>query len=162
MYTLLEQRSPIFLDRDQGDKIIPEILRQAGLKVECHSQYFSREELDDVWIRECATKGWVIFTADKGIETDPPNKTAVIESKAKVFILQDNGAKAIYWAAAILVSRRRIYEIVHEHEGPFYVSLSRETGYLARDIRIPSPHAKEAPKLHSSELPPALPGEQSD
>lgn len=146
MYGLLEQQCPILLDRDQGDKILPEFLRQAGLKVECHSKYYKREELDDIWIRDTASKGWVIFTADKGIETDPPNRTAVIESKAKVFIVQDNGAKAIFWAAAILVSRRRIYEIVHEHPGQFYVSLNRETGNLARDIRVPSPHVNPPQK----------------
>lgn len=140
MYGLLEQQCPIFLDRDQGDKILPDFLRRAGLKVECHSAYYQAEELDDFWIRECARKGWLIFTSDKGVETDPPNRTAVIESKAKVFILQEGGARAICWAAAILVSRRRIYELADEHKGPFYVNLHRETGFLATKLRFPSAH----------------------
>ena len=117
-----------------------------------HSAYFDREELDDIWIRECAKKGWLIFTSDKGIETDPPNRTAVIESNAKVYILQEGGARAICWAAAIIVSRRRIYEIAHEHKGPFFVDLYRETGFLAKNIRVPSAQepAPEPKKLKSA------------
>src|ERR1019366_3030555 len=40
---------------------------------------------DPVWIERCAKEEWAVLTGDKAIETDPTNRQAVIDSKAKVF-----------------------------------------------------------------------------
>ncbi len=46
-----------FTDRDLG-KLFPQILRNAGLKVERHDDYFSETTDDLVWLAEVARRGW--------------------------------------------------------------------------------------------------------
>ena len=135
---LLEQSNPLFLDHNLGNKQLPALLRMAGLKVECHLTHFDKEELDDVWIRECAKKGWVIVTCDKNIEDDPVNRLAVIESEARVFFLDEGGCRSIFWASAITVSKQRIYQIVMNNKGPFFANIHRETGLLVTRVRTPT------------------------
>jgi hypothetical protein len=62
---------------------------------------------DPVWIERCAKEEWAVLTGDKAIETDPTNRQAVIDSKAKVFLLDENNSRAVEWASAIIVARRR-------------------------------------------------------
>ena len=114
-----------------------EFLREAGIKVEPHRDHFSPEEEDHVWIPQCANHGWLIVTSDKGIETDPINRASVLESKARVFILQDGNNGPSHWAASIIVSRARIYDLVRVHEGPFFVDVFRETRLMVKNLRSP-------------------------
>lgn len=117
---------------------MPAILKEAGMNVRSHSELgFPATEINDVpWIRAAADKGYVIVTSDKKIETDPIERLAVIESKAKVFILDENNARAVHWASAIIVSRERIYEIVRENDGPFFMNVVRKGSLLYR-FRVP-------------------------
>jgi hypothetical protein len=110
---LLELSTTLFLDHNLGNKQLPSLLRLAGFKIECHVPTFNEEEDDDVWIRECAKRGWVILTCDKNIEHDPVNRQAAIESSARIFFLQEGSVKALLWAAAIIVSKVRIFEIIN-------------------------------------------------
>src|SRR5260370_27950702 len=81
---------------------------------------------------------WIIVSSDKGLETDPDNRLAVIESKAKEFILEENNARAVHWASALIVSRDRIYEAVNDNEGPFYMNVLRKSTSLVWKFRVPS------------------------
>jgi PIN like domain len=115
------------------------LLKEAGINVRWHSAegFPSRETDDDPWIRIVADKGYIIITSDKGIETDPINRLAVIESKAKVFILDEKNARAVHWAAAIIVSKDRIYEVARDHEGPFFMNVIRKTYSMVYRFRVP-------------------------
>jgi hypothetical protein len=134
---LLEQQRPIFLDKNQGGKKLVEILRAAGFKVEPHSAHFNPEEDDHIWIPHCARRGWLIFSSDKGLETDATNRATVLESKALVFILEDGNNGPWQWGSSIIVSRQRIYQLVLDQTGPFYVDVQRETGSLVKRLRRP-------------------------
>jgi hypothetical protein len=140
---LLEASTSLFLDHNLGNKQLPGLLRMAGLKIECHLSHFPGEEPDDVWIRECARKGWIIFTSDKNIENDPLNRQAAIESEARIFFLDDGNTRSVFWAAAITVSKERIYSIISTTKGPFFANITRETGVLVREVRTPT---NELPK----------------
>jgi hypothetical protein len=85
----------------------------------------------------CAKEEWAVLTGDKAIETDPTNRQAVIDSKAKVFLLDENNSRAVEWASAIIVARRRIVEVVHENDGPFFVTLRKTSRGLVSKIRRP-------------------------
>jgi hypothetical protein len=39
-----------FIDRNLGTRIFPEILREAGLVIHLHQDYFPQQEKDRVWI----------------------------------------------------------------------------------------------------------------
>jgi hypothetical protein len=88
-------------------------------------------------VREVAKRGWVIVSSDKGLETNALNRLAVEESGAVVFLLEEKNSRAEFWAAALLVSRTRIYEIVLKHKGPLFATVKRETRTLVVDPRRP-------------------------
>lgn len=134
---LLEQSTPLFLDHNLGNKQLPELLRLAGFKIVCHVPTFDKEELDDVWIRECAKRGWVILTCDKNIENDPINRLAVIESQARIFFLTEGSSRPIFWASAITVSKERIWQIVLDTKGPFFANIAKSTPFLVTALRNP-------------------------
>ena len=143
---LLNSSTPIFLDRNQGSKRMPTLLSEAGITVRWHAGegFPSTETDDDSWIRTVAAKGYIIVTSDKGIETDPINRLAVIESKARVFILDENNSRAIHWAAAIIVSRERIYEAVRDNEGPFYMNIVKKSTSMVYRFRVPEMESAES------------------
>jgi hypothetical protein len=43
----------------------------------------------------------------------------------------------VEWASAIIVARRRIVEVVHENDGPFFVTLRKTSKGLVSKIRRP-------------------------
>jgi hypothetical protein len=117
---------------------MPELLRKAGLRIVCHSDEFADDMTPDpVWIEYCAGKDWVIVTGDKAIETDPINRQAVIDFKAKVFLLDENNSRAVEWASAIVVGRRKLVATAHESDGPFFASVRKNAGGVVSKIRKP-------------------------
>jgi hypothetical protein len=137
-WRLLESQHEFFLDRNQGNKLMPEMLRKVGLRVICHSDEYADDMTPDpIWLERCGTKDWIVITGDKAIETDPLNLQAVVEHKAKVILLDENNSRAIEWAASIIVSRRRIVDIAHNNEGPFFVSLRKDSKSLVSKMRRP-------------------------
>jgi hypothetical protein len=102
---------------------------------------------DPEWIRLCGEKNWVIVSGDKRLETVPENRQAVIDAKAKVFLLMDSESFPQEWAAAIIVGHERMKEILDANPGPFFVNISKRTGsHLAR---LRYPHGYQRP--HKSE-----------
>jgi len=60
-----------------------------------------------------------------------------------LILLEENNSKAIAWAAAIIVSRGRLFRLVHENAGPFVVNVAKETDRLVNSFR----------KLEAAEIP---------
>jgi hypothetical protein len=117
---------------------MPDLLRKAGLRIVCHSDEFTDDmTADPVWIEYCANRDWVIITGDKRIETDPINRQAVIDFKAKVFLLDENESKAVEWGSAIIVGRRKLVALANEHDGPFFASVRKNLGGVISRIRKP-------------------------
>lgn len=61
--------------------------------------------LDPDWIKKYGENNWIVVPGDKRIETVPENRQAVIEAKAKAFLLNDSNSKPEVWAAAILLGQ---------------------------------------------------------
>jgi PIN like domain len=106
---------------------LPDLLKRVGMQIEVHYDYFSAEEDDEFWIAECAKRDWAIISGDKGLERDPVNRKAVIDSGAKVFLLTDTHSRVEVWAAAIILGRRKMAELVHKLDGPFFATISKES-----------------------------------
>lgn len=92
---------------------------------------------DPIWIERCASRDWVIVTGDKAIETDPVNRQAVIDFKAKVFLLDENNSRAVEWASAIIVGRRKLVSTAYENDGPFFASVKKNSNGLISKVRRP-------------------------
>jgi hypothetical protein len=117
---------------------MPDLLRRAGLRIVCHDDEFTDNLTPDpVWIERCANKDWVIVTGDKAIETDPINRQAVIDFKAKVFLLDENNSRAIEWASAIIVGRRKLATVTRDNDGPFFASVRKNVNGVITNVRKP-------------------------
>lgn len=102
------------------------MLRKLGMAIEEHHKWFKHEEEDTAWIRACAQKDWIILSGDKGLETVPRNRQAIIDNKCKVFIFSDTNSKAEQWAAAVIMGRVKICNVVRKNIGPFVVTIGKE------------------------------------
>lgn len=140
---LHEAFNTLYFDEDVGGPRLKHYLNQAGLaRVELWSDHVPKSTPDAEWLKLIGRKGWVVFTADKAIETDAENLAAAIAAKAKVFIL-DGHSGVLHWCASILVARTRIFELIMQEPGPFFVNLEKHSDGLFSKVRRPA--AQPAP-----------------
>lgn len=117
---------------------MPDLLRRAGLRVECLSDVFADDMTPDpVWIAHCSRNDLIAITGDKAIETDPINRQAAIDSQLKVLFLDENNSRAVEWASAVIVSRQRLVDVILENDGPLFVSVKKNCGSLVWKVRKP-------------------------
>lgn len=113
-----------FLDRTHGN-LIREMLPQFGFHVKACNRMYPPDFPDVDWIKECASEKWIILSGNKAIEEVPAERQAVIDGKCKVFMFDDTNSKTEEWIAAILVGRRRIFHLVDNSDGPFFVTIRK-------------------------------------
>ena len=75
-----------FTDRDLG-KLFPQILRNAGLNVERHDDYFSETTDDLVWLAEVARRGWFPITKNFRIRYQPAQRDTVMRAGAGLLVV---------------------------------------------------------------------------
>jgi len=117
------------------------ILRGAGFTVhpiyEVYPGTLHETIPDPQWINHCAANNWVVVTGDKKLETVPENRQAVIDSKARVFLLCESNSPPEVWAAAVIIGRYKMDDIIEANAGPFFVNISkRSDGHVGR-LRFP-------------------------
>jgi len=117
------------------------ILRGAGFQVHPIYEVYPNEEhksvADPTWIALCATKNWIVVTGDKRLETVPENRQAVIDSKARVFLLSDSNSPPEVWAAAIIIGHYKMDDILEANTGPFFVNIQKRSDSHVGRLRLP-------------------------
>lgn len=79
--------TPVFFtDRDLG-KLVPELLQEAGINVEKHSDHFPDDVKDVDWLAQVGLKGWFCLTHNKRIRYRPNERDAVMHAGVGLFIL---------------------------------------------------------------------------
>ncbi len=130
----------VFLDRTHG-KRLGAILRGAGFNVHPIYEVYPNEThksiADPVWLKLCAEQGWIVVTGDKRLETVPENRQAVIETKARVFLLQDSNSPPEVWAAAVIVGSGKMEDILDANTGPFFVNIAKRADGHVGKLRYP-------------------------
>lgn len=101
------------------------MLRGIDAVFQRHDTFYKPDEDDHIWIPSVASHGWVIITGDKGIEKDGINRQSVVDSKAKVFLLDDSHSRGAEWAASLVLAYRRIMKVALENNGPFYCTIRK-------------------------------------
>jgi PIN like domain len=105
------------------------ILRRAGFALQTIFEVYPGLEhetvSDPTWIKKCGENNWIVITGDKRIEMVPENRQAVIDAKAKVFLLNDSNTKPEVWAAAILLGQYKMQDIIDATQGPFFVTIGK-------------------------------------
>ena len=78
------------MDVDTGghrDALLPSILIETGLRVECHDDHFDDGTPDSKWLSRCGKEGWIAVTRDKRIRRDDRSIVSIVKSRAKVLTL---------------------------------------------------------------------------
>jgi len=130
----------IFLDRTHG-KRMGAILRRAGFKVhpiyEVYEGTTHESVADPEWIKLCAARDWIAVTGDKKLEDVPENRQAVIDAKARVFLLSESNSPPEVWAAAIIIGRYKMEDIIEANSGPFFVNINKRSDAHVGKLRRP-------------------------
>lgn len=92
---------------------------------------------DPEWIRLCGEKNWIVVTGDKRIESVPENRQAVIDARAKVFLVNDSNSYPEEWAAAVIVGHYKMQEIIDGNRGPFFVNIRKRADSHIAKLRLP-------------------------
>ena len=111
-----------YFDTTHG-KLILQLLKGVGLDVRNYIHLgLPANAHDTKWIAACGVNNWVIISGDKNISRIPEERQAVIDSKCKVFMLDDSDlTRTQDWAASLLVARKHIIETALRTNGPYFV-----------------------------------------
>lgn len=112
-----------FTDRDLGKKF-PQILSDAGLKVERHGDLFPPDGSDEQWLEHCGRNGRIAITHNQRIRYTPNELAAVV--RYRVALLVVIGQTPFPELAHNFVnSIRRIERFVDMHEPPYIAKVYR-------------------------------------
>jgi len=117
------------------------ILRGARFKVhtiyEVYPGTLHETIADPEWIKLCAANDWVAVTGDKRLETVPENRQAVIDARARVFLLSESSSPPEVWAAAVIIGHYKMDDILEANSGPFFVNINKRSDGHVGKLRFP-------------------------
>lgn len=118
--------TPVFFtDRDLG-KLFPELLRNAGICTEGHSDHFPDYVKDEFWLTEVGRKGWFCLTHDKRIRYRPHEKAAIMMSGLGLFVLVGD-AKHQELAENFINTLNKVKKFIKKYPRPFIAKIYRPT-----------------------------------
>ena len=112
-----------FLDRSLGRETIATKLRDAGLHVKIHDDFFAKNARDDYWIPIVGKKNWLILTKDQKLRYRATEKYAVFHGGAKVFTLSSGNLTAEQMAEIFIKAVPRIEKIAAKEMPPFIAKI---------------------------------------
>lgn len=113
-----------FIDRDLGNRIFPEVLREAGILIARHNDHFEQNAPDAVWIPEVARRRWFVITHDKQIRYTPLERDAVMRCGLGMFVLR-GAAPHAELAQNFVNTFPHVLQCILEHDRPFIAKLLR-------------------------------------
>lgn len=118
-----------FTDRDLG-KRFPDILRAAGLTVECHADHFPHDCPDETWLAEIGRRGWVAVSHDGRIRYKPNELAAVVEHRVALLVVIGR-APYPQLAQAFAATHGRILAFLDRCEPPLIAKVYRPAASVA-------------------------------
>ncbi|MEA2344760.1 MAG: hypothetical protein QOF63_2929 [Thermoanaerobaculia bacterium] len=112
-----------FTDRDLG-KTFPQILVDAGLVVERHSDLFPPDGPDEQWLEYCGKNGRIAVTHNQRIRYTPNELAAVVRHRVALLVVIGH-APFPDLARHFVNSMRRIEAFVDAHEPPYIAKVYR-------------------------------------
>lgn len=111
-----------FVDRSLGRVTFPGLLREAGWNLVTLAEHYGVPQDQDVadtqWIEEATKQGWPILMKDKRIRYRPAEIRAVIEHKAKCFVVTRGDLTSTLYAERFNANRTAIIATALQN-GPF-------------------------------------------
>ena len=119
-----EEVTTFFIDRNLSDPDLIAALRAFEFTVISHHDHYTKDNVpdpqrvpDEDIIPECASRAWVLITADQNMEYT--HFTVIKTSAVQIFIVPDNCTKPIKWAEAMLKGRSAILRAIKNYASPF-------------------------------------------
>jgi hypothetical protein len=109
-----EQQPRFFLDRSLGRIAVPSHLRTAGWELVTLAEHYGvpRDEqvADTLWIQDAAEREWPILMKDKRIRHRRAEIDAVIQHRARCFVITRGDLTSVEMAHRFLANKRAIFE----------------------------------------------------
>jgi PIN like domain len=116
-----------FVDRSLGRKAVPQALREDGWDLVTLAEHYGMPAdqlvVDTDWIQEAAKQGWPILMKDKRIRHRRAEIDAVVEHRARCFVIANGDLTSHEMAGRFILSKAAIYKAAAEEPGPYIYSV---------------------------------------
>jgi hypothetical protein len=122
-----------FLDRSVESASVAAALRDAGVEVRLHGDFFADDAKDEMWLPDVARRGWIVLTRDKWIRRRPLEKQALIASGARAFVLTWGNLRGREMAEILVKHIHKMDRLARITEPPFVFAVTK-TGVESRPL----------------------------
>ncbi len=135
--SLPEKTKPtLFLDRNFGNKIVPEILKTCEfVEIKIHDDHYPHDAQDPYLLKDVGKKNWYFVSKDDRIRYNQAAKSVILEAKTGLFILAARGnLQGKENAEIILRSMKKLLKFINSHERPFIAKITRDGNVIKVEI----------------------------
>lgn len=115
----------LYLDRNLGNHIIANALREAGRRVEIHDDHLPIDAPDEDWIELVGQKDWIAVTKDKNIRYRIGEINAIKFFKARVIVVRAKNATGSDIAELLVCYYERVRRFSLRTPAPFVAGIDR-------------------------------------
>jgi len=115
----------IYLDRNFGSKIVPTILRNAGIECEIHDDHLKQDAKDEEWIDLCSKNSWLAITKDSQIKYNAPIKQAIKNSNCGIVIFTARDLTGEQLGELLIKHFNKIVKFYNKNKIPFVGRLTK-------------------------------------
>jgi PIN like domain len=113
----------LFLDRSLGRIKVPQLLRDAGLRLVTLAEHYgvpADEAIgDEVWLELAGASNWVVFMKDTRVRYNPAERIAVVRHAVQCFCLTSQSLSSHEMAQRFLDNLDAIAQACEDDAGPF-------------------------------------------
>ena len=122
----LHEKLVFFIDRALGNIVVAEALRSEGAEVHIHTDHFTPGAKDEDWLPKVGTLKWMILTKDSKIRYHTMEREALMNARARAFILVSGNLTGSEMAAIFVKSIPAIRRFIKRHSSPFIAKVHRD------------------------------------
>ena len=116
----------LFIDRGLGRRILADALRSNGEHVEVHDDHFDQSAKDVDWLPVISKKGWIVLTKDEALARNAPERLAIKQSNARIFLLAHGSASGPVMVEAFTKALASMKAFAESHDGPFIAKVYKD------------------------------------
>ena len=113
----------LFLDRSLGRIRVPQLLRDAGLRLVTLAEHYGvpadEAVVDEDWLELAGISNWTVFMKDTRIRYNPAERSAVLRHSVQCFCLTSQTLSSDEMARRFLDNLDSITQVCQEDSGPF-------------------------------------------
>lgn len=113
------------MDRSLGRHVVADALRKAGEQVEIHDDHFATNAPDEVWLRTCGQKGWIVLTKDKMVRKRFIEKEAILQAGVRAFIFTGGSLHGSDIALILVAAIPEMKKLIARCPPPFIATVTK-------------------------------------